>query len=510
MKTITWKDFNSTAAQATQKLLDYYEDRQSQYVKKLLDAKRKDWEAKGFNVQSRNIVKSIIDKSGLLFNNPPALAIYQGKSTKGLSDPVFEAVMDRADWLEKFQNIDVYTRLVKTVLLLQQKYIPTSRLTVGGSYRFDARAGDALMLTMLTQANTVVKTDITGNRITELAFLSDDSTNFREIWTYRYINQDVIQDWQVEGQEERCINTVPNPDGIVPASVFYDVKQPRSGFWASLPEDIVSFQDNLNLYLCDMQYAIAYQANPTLFTDTEIESTSTTSAPMIPAAPPGHTNAGDEQWTQLAPMTERSIGGLGSIVKVTPGMTGNKPMVEYVGTETKLKEMHDILSAQVRDIASDWDVTVRAEGGTKANSGFQVIVEEMDNLALREKRGQSFQAGLRRFYDVTQQLYPEMTEGTLRAEFAPPALPVNRLEQEQVWTYRMQNGFGTPVDYWIEQGYTEQDALAKVKADLALRKELGLPIPGAPVEGQDGVPAPNPKPSNMSQRGGNPRNPENN
>jgi hypothetical protein len=509
MKTITWEDFNSPDAQKTQRLLDYYENRQSQYVAKLLDGQRKDWRSKGFNVQSRNIVSMIVDKSGLLFNKPPALAIYEWGSTKGQSDKTFEQLMDRADWQEKFQNVDTYTRLVKTVVLLQQKYIAQNTTTVNRQYKFNARNGDALMLTLLTQANTVVKTDITGNQITELAFVTGGS--FDTDWTYRYINGDVIQDWKVAGGEEERIDSQANPDGLVPASVFYDVKQPRAGFWAPVPEDIASFQDNLNLYLCDLQYAIAYQVNPTLFMDTDIVSTSTSPTAVIPIAPPGHTNAGDEQWNQLSAATQKNIGGLGSIVQVQPGMSGSKPLVEYVGTDTKLKEMHDILVQQVKDIAADWDVTVQAEGGARANSGFQVIVEEMDNLALRERRGQSFQAGLRRFYDITQVLYPELLEGILKAEFAPPTLPVNRLEQEQVWTYRMQNGFGTPVDYWMEQGYTEADALEKVKADLALRKQLGLPIPGAPVDGQDGVAAPNPRvsPSNMSQRGGNPHDPKN-
>lgn len=501
-KTITFADFNSKAAQATQKLLDYYEDKQSGYVEKLLDAKRDDWRSRGFNVQSRNIIKSIVDKSGLLFNAPPALAIFGKGETKGASDPTFEDVMDHADWLEKFQNVDVYTRLLKSVVLLQQKYVPEERLTVGGTYKFNARNGDALMLTLLTQANSVVRTDITGNRITELAFLCDQDTNFNEPWSYRYINADVIEDWRVDGEEEHLIKSVPNPDALVPASVFYDVKTPRAGFWVNLPEDVVSFQENLNLYLCDMQFAVAQQINKPLFIDTDIESTSDSGAPLIPYAPPGHTNAGDEQWSQLPSMGTKSIGGLGSVVKLTPGMTGNTPMVKFEGPDTRLKELHDILSAQVRDIASDWDVSIKAEGGAKANSGFQVIVEEMDNLALREKRAQSFQAGLRRFYNITQRLYPELTEGVLKAEFAPPSLPVNKLDNEQVWQIRSTSIAFSPVDRLMDEGYTEEDAFEKVRKNITIFQALGLPIPGS-------TPLPTPSPTNMQQRGGNPRNPEN-
>jgi hypothetical protein len=500
MKTITYADFNSEEAREASKLVDYYEDEQSKYVKKLLEDKRSDWDTRGFTIQSRNIVKTIIDKSGLLFNAPPNLLVYPEDSKDGVQDKTFARVMDRADWIEFFQNVDVYTRLLKTTIVLQLKYIPDERSTIGGSYRYDEKAGDALMLRLLHQGNAVVRNDITGNRITELAYLTSPFSQI-EKWTYRYINADAVEDWEVEGAEERRVNSDPNEDGSVPATPFYDVRKPRQGFWFNVPEDIVSFQDNYNLFLCDIQYATAHQMQKTLFMDTHFENTDSTGSLTIPAAPLGHTDAGDEQWRAVTAPAKKSIGGLGSIVYLERGITGTTPLVQFDGPTTDLKPLYEILSMQVRDIASDWCVKIKAPGEGSENSGFQVVTNEKDNLALREQRAQSFQAGLRRFYDVTQRLYPEMQEGTLKAEFAPPALPVNRLEQEQVWQYRLQNNCGTPVDYYMQtESLSEEDAIKKVMRDVEIRKMLAeaMPQPTATAE-----------PVNASQNGGNPRKPAN-
>jgi len=495
-KSITYDDFDCEEAREASKLVDYYEDRQQGYVRRLLNEKRKDWDPRGINVQSRNLIKSIVDKSGLLFNAPPNLLVHPLGVDKGVKDTTFDRIMDRADWLQFFQNVDVYTRLLKTVVVLQLKHIPDERSTVGGSYRYDERRGDALLLRMLHRGNCVVRTDLTGNTVTELAYITKAPKLGLDPWEYRYISADAVEDWVVDGSTERRVKSVPNPDGIVPATPFYDVRVPVNKFWFNCPEDIVSFQDNYNLFLCDIQFAIAHQMQQTLATDSEIIQATGAASAVAQAVT-------DEKWTPPAAGNKSSIGGLGSIVYLQPGMTGQKPMFEFVGPNAPLDALHRIVQQQVKDIAADWDVTVKTQGDAAATSGFQVVVEEKHNLALREKRMQSMQAGLRAFYDVTQRLYPEMTEGTLKAEFAPPSLPVNRLENEQVWQYRFQNNVATPVDYLMrEENLSYEQALEKALADAKLRRLLAAAGPQIqPAATQD--------PANPQQSGGNPRDPEN-
>ncbi len=501
-KSITFADFNGPEAVKAQRLIDYYEDNQEVYVTALLNAKRKKWKERGYNVQSRNIIKSIVDKSGLLFNKPPALKILPPGQQKGTVDNNFVRIMDGADWVEFFQNVDVFTRLLKTTIVLQQKYIPEERTTIGGSYKFDAQAGDALMLSLLNRSNCVVKTDILG-RITELAYLTLPWSNSQP-WSYCYINKDVVEDYAVEGEEETLIDSNPNPEGRVTANPFYDVKVPRNrkDFWINVPEDIASFQDNVNLFQCDMQFAMAHAMQKTLFHDTPIVP-QTDSSISIPIAPLGQVPAA-ETWEEIT-ITEGNVGGLGETVLMDKGDPNNPaPWAAFLGPDTDLHQLNQTMAAQIQDIAADWCVTVKSQDSAKANSGYQVVVEEMDNLQLREQRAQSMQSGFRKFYDITQSMYPELLEGMLQVEFAAPSLPVNPLEQAQVRTFNFALNLQTPVDVWMEEGMSEEDAKAKLAEVLAINKQIA-----------EAVPTPKPAPmiqppdqTNPAQVNGNPAQPK--
>jgi hypothetical protein len=93
----------------------------------------------------------------------------------------------------------------------------------------------------------------------------------------------------------------------------------------------------------------------------------------------------------------------------------------------------DVVKHFVEDIAEDWSVKIRTEGGGSADSGFKLVVEQSDNLTLRETQGQYFQDSLQHLYDVLRKMYPELTEGMLVVDFAPPSLPVNTQEQVNQW-----------------------------------------------------------------------------
>src|SRR5690348_15166996 len=122
---LTHKHLRTQEAQDCQKLLDLYEGNQLQYVIKDLEKYRDDWKARKFIPRTRNITKAIIDKSGLLFNQPPALEVVMAPGTAPVVDATFQELMERSDWTEFFQNVDVYARLCKSVIILQQKYVAT-------------------------------------------------------------------------------------------------------------------------------------------------------------------------------------------------------------------------------------------------------------------------------------------------------------------------------------------------------------------------------------------------
>jgi hypothetical protein len=488
-KSITFNDFLTPEASAAAKLVDFYEGRQLQYVKEALDGKcgygrRENWQERGYVPRVRNIVKSIVDKSGLLFNKPPKLSIIPVGETRTVTDMTFDRIMHECDYLEFFQNVDVYTRLLKSTIVLQQKYIPQERSTVNGQYQFDPTKGDALMLIPLHRGNSVAKMDITGRHIVELAYLidDDDAEEDREEgeFTYRIITPTEIADFHVEDEKETMISgsLVANADGFVPANFFYDINKPRIKSWVDCPEDIMSFQELYNLHLTETEFAVAHQKQKTLFVDSPIidtDKSSNTNQMAGLVAPQGHTPGG----TMYAPAaSKKTLGGLGRIVTLQSGDNGKDPYAKFDGPTTDLAALDDMIRALIKDLAYDWGVKINVDKEARASSGFQIVAESIDNLNLREQRAQSFRAGLRRFYNLTQKLYPELTEGTLWADFAQPSIPINTLEQEQMFQMRIDGNRATLVDYFTQtQEMTEQEAQDKIEEIITEKKKLAAELP---------------------------------
>jgi hypothetical protein len=504
-------EFNTKEARHANLLVDMYEGRQRKHLVDMLDGKcegfgkRVEWRNRGIVPRTRNITKAIVDKSGLLFNRPPVLSIHIPNSLKLVTDENFNAIMESADWLEMFQNVDAYSRLLKSVVVLQQRYVPEDTITVNGQYRFDATNGEALLLTILHRGNSVVKMNPQRTKITALAFLTDvdsdgDTDDLDDdCWGYRLITPEEIVDVLVTNsrsassgnagdQKETIVNRQPNPDGFVPACFFYDINKPRSGYFVDVPEDIRAIQEMVNLHLTDLEFAVAWQKQKTAFvTGNIVNNDENSGSQVVPAAQHGFTPGGavynDIPFYQQKVST--SLGGLGSLIKLGLDDSGQAGSIKFEGPDTDLLKLQEVIDSLAEAVANDWDVQLKMGGQGNATSGFQLIVEEVANLNLRERRAQSMIAGLRRFYEITKQLYPNLlTEGVLQAKFAPPNLPVNRAELEQIWTAKIAANRATIVDYFMEvEGMTEAEALDKMARTIKLNNMVNdeTQPPPAPV-----------------------------
>ncbi len=505
---ITCKDFNSKAALDTQVLLDYYKGEQLKYLEDMLDGKRKgygkrvEWRKRGIMPVVRNIVKSIVDKSGLLFNAPPTLAIKANGSVEATTDEILNSILEGADWLEFFQNVDAEVRLLKSVVVLQQKWIPNGAVTVNGQYKFNAGNGDGLLLQLLNQGNSVVLMDPMRTKITALAYITSpqqydnlqcDDTD----WTYQLITPKEIIDVLVkigkgydQGQddEEVIIDRQTNPEGFVPACFFYDTNKPRGGVWAHPPEDIRTLQDMYNLAYADDIFAVAWQKQKTAFiTGKIINNDLNLAAPTVPAAHSGK-NAPGSTWDNVPAFQQNAthLGGLGSVVRLGETGNGDPGKVEFLGPDTDLMIPFTVIKSHAENIASDWDVSLAIAGTGSATSGFQLVVEEMDNLNNRQKRSQSMVAGFRRFYEILKQLYVgQVPDGILQIEFGPPNLPVNEAEREQIWAVKIAGNRASQVDYFMEvDGMTEEEATAKHKKVIAVNNMVAATATPPPPTAQ--------------------------
>ena len=488
--------FKTKEQQKASMLIDYYNGKQLHYVIKMLngeaeneEGKRDDWQEKNINPRMRNITKAIVDKSGMLFNQPPKLSVYSEYADEPQQEDTLMSLLEGAEWLEFFQNVDSYTRLTKASVVLAQRHIPNEVETHNGQYKFNAANGEGLLLTLLHPGNCVVEKDVLGNVI-ELAYLidvpdeilqSEKNNQARDnLWAYRRITPQLIEDYLVQPHmggkaKEELIFIEENIEGIVPAVVIYDTMKPYEGVFPQLPEDLCSLQNMYNLHLTDLEYSIAWQKQKTLFVNRNIESADGMPVNRGFMGDTEHNyqtleEYGSENYSpqnhplyphEPAPAT--NIGGLGAVVKLEDDGEGGSPMVKFDGPDTDLKPLNDIIDSLVTNVASDWSVNIKMDGKGSATSGFQLVVEEIDNLNLRKKRSQYMTSGLRQLYHILQVLYPELTRGELEVEWANPSLPVNQKEQLDIWEKKINSGLASRVDYFMkEEGMSEDDAIKKV------------------------------------------------
>lgn len=491
-KTVTFEDFYSDEGTKANRLIDLYEGRQIRYIKAALDGnteggygRRANWLARGYVPHVRNIVKPIVEKSAMLFHNPPQYEILPDGNPEGIPviDASFNQILMESDWTEFSRNLDIYTRLLKSVIVLQQKHIEDAehRMTIDGMYIFDRDQGDAMVPILLHRGNSVAKTNVARTKIMELAYLTDGKYGDDE-WEYQVITPDFIQDIVVKGGKEHPAQVKSNPDGIVPANFFYDAGKPRTGVWGRVPEDLPSYQFMYNVHLTDLAFALAVgKAQNLVVTNASFaKATNMTPNAAIATRVAETMDEGENRYIHRSMDDDNVLGGIGAVINLVPGRNSTlTPTADYKGPDAALVEHDAVMRQLIDDLASDWSVKMTVAGGS-GESGFKVVVDHIDNLQLREQRAQSFQSAFRRFYKITCALYPELTAGSLQIIFAPPSLPVNQMEQQTLWDKKIKSGFKSVIDYFKEEeGLDASEAIRRAQ-EVKDENTLYVPEPVVP------------------------------
>lgn len=499
---ITKEDFGSAESNKANRLVDYLEGKQLSYVLKALDGnldggigRRYNWRKRGFVPVVRNITTSIVEKSaGNIFIKEPRWNILPSQDaytqTSASGDAIIDArlnqILSASDFTEFLQNFNVYSRALRSVCLLMQKYIPEGRTTVGGQYQFDETKGDALLPTILHIGNSVVRMNPQRTKVTELAYLTR-GTPTDPVWEYRYINATVIIDFVVENDVEVATVTVPNPDNIVPAVMHYDTKKPSTGVWAPVPDDIRTTQEALNIHLTDLNFAIAQNVGKPLYTNAKFRKPGEQEVQTTVVG-----KVGENTIPRDREDNQEGFGGIGAIIQVD-SKKDVQTFIDHKGPDVDLKAQHEVLEAIIHSLATDWSVNLKIAGDGTANSGFQLVVEEMDNLNLQAQRMLAFKGTFRRMYEVLQGLYPELTEGVMEVCFNPIALPVNQKEQEDVWKLKIDSRLASPIDYLMSsEGLTREEAIKrKMQIDADHEMFVKKPEPVVVATQNNGQESPN-------------------
>lgn len=442
-----WIDLlhGDTQAKARQ-CLNYLDgDLETEVIKTLSDpAKgRRDWSSRGIIPRYRNITGMVIEKSGPLFNHRlPSFDLYTKNTNryeeKATSD--LYQILSSIPFQEFLINDDQVRRLIKSSVWLIQYDTTTQQL----------------VLETLHRANCGVIVDSVRN-ISGLIYATSDST-------YRIMTSDTIIDIMVELSTSKIsiTNTVENPYGIVPAGFMYDTKLPRSGVWPAIDSSLVSFNDAYNLHLTEAEFTMRWMMNPTMvMIDAGFDETSTNYTQEVLMY--------GEKLPTTVPSTETANGGPGVIIGINSNGNG-AARIEYVGPQVAITPIDDVYNQWSQQIAQDYSVNLSMSGKGTAASGFQLIVEEIPNLELRKQRQRVFEHGMKRLWPLMRTVlnvsspYHFSEDLELFVEFSDPKLPVNAMEQEEIWSKRISEGRATIVDYFVqEHGLSVNEATAKVR-----------------------------------------------
>jgi len=441
------------------KVLDYYDGDSKEHLLKFLQLYRKNALKKGMIPRTRNIVKMVADKSGMLFNGKaPTINVYNGEVIDEAASIITLQALESADWVEFFTNFDVVLRLLKTAYVLVQVNPETKQF----------------IFEMLDQHNAAVQLDAFKNLEVLIYCIGkcDDKMAYR-VWTLEEVF-DITVD---EHGNESVIpgTTLPNTLGLIPASVFHDTNTPRTDSWNEVPEDLIEINDIYNLHISDSEFSAMWAKQPTLFTNAVIQGGA--GQQMVTEQHLG------ESLPRWVPSSDPGfVGGPGTVVALET--SGEAVYLDYKGPVPPLKELDAIIKAWVADFAGDWSVSVAAEGNGQADSGFKLVVKELPNLQLKAQRSRMFEAGFKRFYRVLKAVLgsigvglPENSE--LFVKFGKPDLPIDEKSTEEVWSRKIQEKRASRVDYFMEvHGMSKEEALnkiAEIDAEAPIQPNRAVP-----------------------------------
>lgn len=426
------KQLSSKVAEKARKIIDYYDGKQYEYmIKQLSDVNsgRRDWRARGLIPRTRNLVKMIIGKSGLITTDKlPNIEIHSNDLLNETETQLLNELLIAADYEDTVRNIDPIIRALSTARILVQWD------DINKKFVFD----------ILGLHNSATILDQYKNLVTLIYRTSCEHDGSA---TFRVFTPELIQDIEVDKDGTEVIrNSVPNPYGFIPLAAFHDTAKPRTGDYNEPPEDIVQLNEIVNLHLTDSEYALKFMKYGTWVTNCNIEG-QTSSTPQV-----------TQVYNRNLPVQTNTPGqeviiGPTQVVKVSTVGIDN-PMFEWKTPIVDLQPLDTIVNTWVHDFAADWSVNIKAAGQATATSGFQLVVEEIDNLELKKVRSKQFACGLEQVCMIMMKIanmvgYNFSEDSKPNVVFSTPILPVAELEDEQVWSLRLREGRASRTEYFI-------------------------------------------------------------
>jgi len=440
---------NTNQAKDARRALNFLDGLQEQEMIEVLNDPnfgRYDWKSKGLKPRFRNITKMIVEKSGMLFKDTlPVLEIFdllQNEDNEAATQLLAEKLSE-IEFAEFMTNFDLVLRLLKTAMIMVQ---------------WNAE-DENWMLDILHRGNAEVIIDPGTRKPMCLVYRSHENCYW--VWTNEAVTELRVEG---EGAQKKIIAgpSAVNSYGVIPMAVFYDTNTPRTGFWVEQDKSLVNLNEMLNLHILDSEFSILWSKMSTAVTNMRPAAGSTSIETVEYEAGPG------DVLPRRQVSKDQMLGGPNEVV-VLDSMGVDSPFYEFKSPQIDLKPLNEVMENWIKGYAADWCVSVRAQGEGRAESGFQLIVEEMSNLDLRKQRQRMFESGFKRLYRALRSVYNTASgsaafpvDSNLFAEFNDPVLPVDIAIEETVWSQRIKEGRATDIDYFMHVwGMNKEEAELK-------------------------------------------------
>ncbi len=394
---------NNDDAVKAQRLRKLYAGEQESETIKYLDsyAGIRDWRESGYSPKYRNIVEQIISKSGLLFNDGiPTFKLSNKGAVDEESTNLLLSFINYYDFQAKIQSVDVMTRLLKSAVLL-----------IGWDVEDDKFSYD-----VCHQGNSIT---IVDSRLNPILFLHRTGDK-----TVQIITIDGFYSYRENANGFELVSQQDNIFGIIPIVPFHDRHVPIYGFLHKVSDELSAFNLSINKKLTELDFSVSWSQASTLFTNIRL---------------------GDLEGKKIGP---------GAVVNFEMDTTDQTIFAEYKNPNIDVDSVFKYVNESIFQMAAQYQVRIEADT-SNVSSGFQLIVKESGNLDLKRERQRPFEMSFVEMFEVMNKILLivkgfDFQDLELSTTFPTPALPINELEQENIWSMRIREGRATIRDYLIE------------------------------------------------------------
>jgi len=399
-------NLTSKSVKSAQVAVDYLENDMLGHMHQLLAKHITKYDKRGFVPIYENLTRILIERSAKSYKVSPKRAVMVGDTVSDGQTQIYNDLIKGTNLNFIAQDVDTRARLLKAAVLLPQ--VDTDEQGIGSG---------KINLSVLSRNNCDVKVNRMTGEIEGL-FYTAGMVGLRDGQIYHHWTPGVITD--LEG--DKVTGERANPYGMVPAAILHDTRPPASGELWRYPawEQLTQLNNGINLFNTETLYNARFA--------------------MV----------GSPVTNMIIP--EGTVMGIDSPLSMSTG-DGSDPFFEYKSPTVQISQILDWLTKLKDGVSDEWGVNLKFAAGSIADSGFKLLVEEFENIELRQQRlvaAKRFEAELYHVLAVMSQVHSWGLDinGIGVADFPEPALPVNQSQDWLIAKEQLALGILSPEEYW--------------------------------------------------------------